>query len=208
MYLVGGADAAGPQPELYWTIPTADGEIPGWSNLPQSDLPFGLVGASPIVTGPNAILVGGATADGPTTSSARANTAPLTPFFQLGVAGTTIPGLHIQGEIGQQLGYLNAAGAGTVGFVILVLIGWAFAHQEQTKRLVRRVFRRWSRSAGATALAVHRRAAGDRESGSFPGVHATGHIGHIRAAATGEIGRDRRGAIPAVTDHQQRPIRG
>ena len=45
-----------------------------------------------------------------------------------------MPGLKIDGEIGQQLGYLNAAGAGTVNFVVLLLIGWAFAHKEQTRR--------------------------------------------------------------------------
>ncbi len=44
-----------------------------------------------------------------------------------------MPGLKIEGEIGQQLGYLNAAGAGTVNFMILLLIGWAFAHKAQTR---------------------------------------------------------------------------
>jgi hypothetical protein len=77
-----------------------------------------------------------------TTSSARANVAPLSPFFQLGLAGATIPGLKIEGEIGQQLGYLNAAGAGTVNFIILLLIGWGFAHQEQARGVIRRVLRR------------------------------------------------------------------
>ena len=53
-----------------------------------------------------------------------------------------MPGLKIDGEIGQQLGYLNAAGAGTVDFVILLIIGWALAHKEQARGVVRRVFRR------------------------------------------------------------------
>ena len=75
--------------------------------------------------------------------SYRANTAPTSPYFQLGLVGATVPGLKIEGEIGQQLGYLNAAGAGTVDFVILILIGWAFAHKEQTRRrVIRRVLRR------------------------------------------------------------------
>ena len=43
-------------------------------------------------------------------SSVRANTAPQSPFFQLGLVGATVPGLKIEGEIGQQLGYLHAAG--------------------------------------------------------------------------------------------------
>jgi hypothetical protein len=143
LYLVGGDDETGtPQGQLYWTIPTSEGEIHSWSNLPVSDLPIGLTGASPMVSGPNAILVGGETVDGPTSSSARANVAPLTPFFQLGIAGMTIPGLQIEGEIGQQLGYLNAAGAGTVNFIILILVGWAFAHQTQARAMIRRVLRR------------------------------------------------------------------
>lgn len=142
LYLVGGADADGLRGELYWAIPTTAGDIAEWKHLPVSDLPFGLRGASPITTGPNAILVGGETADGPTSSSARANTAPLSPFFQLGLVGATIPGLKIEGEIGQQLGYLNAAGAGTLNFIILLLIGWAFAHPDQARGIVRRVLRR------------------------------------------------------------------
>ena len=81
-------------------------------------------------------------AEGVQSGSFRANTAPQSPFFQLGLVGATVPGLKIEGEIGQQLGYLNAAGAGTVNFVILLLIGWAFAHKAQATALVRRVLRR------------------------------------------------------------------
>lgn len=142
LYSVGGEGPDGPATELYWAIPTTGGDIPQWSHLDVSDLPNGLVGASPVVTGPNVILVGGATAEGPIAMSARANVAPQSPFFQLGLVGATVPGLKIEGEIGQQLGYLNAAGAGTVNFVILLLIGWGFAHKEQARGLVRRVLRR------------------------------------------------------------------
>ena len=88
------------------------------------------------------IIVGGETADGVVATRVRANTAPQTPFFQLGLVGATIPALKIEGEIGQQLGYLNAAGAGTVDFIILLLIGWGFAHKEQAKALIARVIRR------------------------------------------------------------------
>ena len=142
LYLVGGADTAGPQPELYWAIPSSDGEIPEWHHLEQSDLPAGLSGGAAIVTGPDAVIVGGETAEGVVRTSYRANTAPTSPYFQLGLVGATVPGLKIEGEIGQQLGYLNAAGAGTVDFVILLLVGWAFAHKEQTKVIIRRVLRR------------------------------------------------------------------
>jgi hypothetical protein len=47
--------------------------------------------------------------------------------------GLVVPGLQIGGEIGQQLGYLAAAGVGTGNFVILVAIGWAFNHQQQIR---------------------------------------------------------------------------
>jgi hypothetical protein len=53
-----------------------------------------------------------------------------------------VPALKIDGEIGQQLGYLNAAGAGTVNFVILLLVGWAFAHRERAMAILGRVIRR------------------------------------------------------------------
>ena len=103
----------GPRTEVYWAIPNNDGTIPEWKHLAQSDLPYGLTGGSALLTGPNAVLVGGETADGVLQTSLRANTAPQAPFFQLGPFGATVPALKIDGEIGQQLGYLNAAGAGT-----------------------------------------------------------------------------------------------
>ena len=94
------------------------------------------------MVGPNAVLVGGETTDGPVTSSVRSNTSPKAPFFQLGLVGATVPGLRIGGDIGQQLAYLNAAGAGTVNFIIVLLIGWAFAHKEQARAIASRVVRR------------------------------------------------------------------
>ena len=39
------------------------------------------------------------------------------------VIAITIPALSIKGEIGQQLGYANAMGVGTVNFVVLLIIG-------------------------------------------------------------------------------------
>jgi hypothetical protein len=76
-------------------------------------------------------------------TSVRANTAPQSPFFQLGLVGATIPGMKIEGEVGQQLGYLNAAGVGTVDFIILILIGVAFAHKERTRQILGHWFRRF-----------------------------------------------------------------
>ena len=113
-------------------------------SAPLPNTRYGMTGASAFVTGPNAVLVGGETADGVLTTSLRANTSPEAPFFQLGPFGATVPALKIDGEIGQQLGYLNAAGAGTLNFVILLLIGWAFAHKAQARSIVSRVVRRRS----------------------------------------------------------------
>ena len=70
-------------------------------------------------------------------TSLRANTAPQSPFFQLGLVGATVPGLKIEGEIGQQLGYLNAAGVGTVNFIILILIGCRVRAQGADPRAAR-----------------------------------------------------------------------
>ena len=55
---------------------------------------------------------------------------------------TPVPGLKIDGEIGQQLGYANAAGVATVNFIILIIIGWAYAHKPQARAWVSRVVRR------------------------------------------------------------------
>jgi hypothetical protein len=142
LYLLGGADATGPRTELYWSEPTSTGDINEWKHLPVSDLPAGLTGASAFVTGPNVVAVGGASGGAALTSSVRANSAPQGPFFQVGLVGATVPGLKIDGEIGQQLGYLNAAGAGTLNFAILLLIGWGFAHKEQARGIIGRVLRR------------------------------------------------------------------
>jgi hypothetical protein len=143
LYLAGGNDGGGAKREVYWAIPNTTGDITEWKHLDVSDLPeAGLEGASAVVTGPSAVLVGGTTDSGPVASSVRANTAPQSPFFQLGLVGATVPGLKIEGEIGQQLGYLSAAGVGTVNFIILLLVGWAFAHREQTRGMISRLRRR------------------------------------------------------------------
>lgn len=145
LYLVGGSDGTSPKSELYWAVPDANGVIPAWQHLPQSDLPAGgLEGSAALVSGSDAIIIGGRTTGGLIASSARANLAPQPPFFQLGLFGATVPALKIGGEIGQQLGYLNAAGVGTVNFVLLLLVGWAIAHKERAKELWAKVRRRAS----------------------------------------------------------------
>lgn len=143
IYLAGGNDGSGPQSDVYWAIPTSTGDLHAWNHLEVSDLPAaGIEGAAAVVTGPTAVLVGGSTVGGVLASSARANIAPQGPFFQVGLIGATVPGLKIDGEVGQQLGYLNAANVGVVDFIILILIGWALAHKAQARAIVGRVRRR------------------------------------------------------------------
>ncbi len=143
IYLAGGNDGTGPATEVYWAVPTTDGDIPEWKHLDVSDLPAPLEGAPAVVNGPTVLIVAGATtSDTIVSSSVRANTAPLSPFFQLGLVGATVPGLKIEGEIGQQLGYLNAGTVGAINFVLLILVGVAFAHKEKTKAIFGRVVHR------------------------------------------------------------------
>ena len=108
----------------------------------------GLEGAPAVVSGPDAILVGGddRRRRRSLATSVRANTAPLPARSSSSAwSARPCPGLKIEGEIGQQLGYLNAAGVGTVDFILLILIGWAFAHKAQTRAIVARVVRRGRR---------------------------------------------------------------
>jgi hypothetical protein len=143
LYLVGGSDGAGVQNELYWTVPDAQGNILEWKHLEQSDLPEpGLGGSAPLVSGANAFIIGGTTGQQVINGAARTNLAPQPPFFQLGVLGATIPALKIEGEVGQQLGYLAAAGVGTGNFILLIVIGWAYAHPAKVRELWNRIRRR------------------------------------------------------------------
>jgi hypothetical protein len=134
LYAIGGSDGTTPQGTLYWATPTNSGDITDWKHLDVSDLPgSGLAGGAPIILGPDVIVVGGTTTGGVIAASNRANIAPEAPFFQLGLLGATVPALKIDGEIGQQLGYLNANTVGIVDFALFVVIGWAMAHRSQIR---------------------------------------------------------------------------
>lgn len=135
IYTQGGSDASGPQAQTWWVEPDETGALTAWHHLDQTDLGTGLAGASAVPSGPYAFLFGGTTPQGVTNDLARANLAPEPPFFQIGILGATIPALKLSGEIGQQIGYLNAAGAGTVNFILLLLVGWGFAHKERVREL-------------------------------------------------------------------------
>ncbi len=138
LYAVGGSDGTKALGTVYWAIPSTRGEIGEWKHLDVSDLPSGVAGGAPIIIGPDAIVTGGTTPGGVIAASNRANIAPEAPFFQLGLVGATVPALKIDGEIGQQLGYLNANGVGMANFAILIVVGWAFAHKDKLRGFVER----------------------------------------------------------------------
>ncbi len=134
IYAIGGSDGTAPVGSLYWAIPTNGGDITEWKHLDVSDLPAtGNAGGAPIVLGANVAIIGGLTTAGPIAASVRANIAPQAPFFQLGLVGATVPALKIDGEVGQQLGYLSANTVGIADFTIFLVIGWAFAHRDQLR---------------------------------------------------------------------------
>lgn len=145
LYLAGGIDASETQNELYWTVPRAGPPGEGdtfteWQHLSQMDLPQpGREGGASVLLGGNVIVVGGSSGGTVQANALRTNLAPQEPFFQLGLVGATVPALQIGGEIGQQLGYLSAAGAATLNFIILVLIGWAFAHRDRAREMFERL---------------------------------------------------------------------
>ena len=136
-----GPDAQG---QVWWATPNANGDITEWKNMPAGDLPaeLQLKNSAAAVSGSFVFLVGGDTAQGVTSGLARASLAPRPPYFQLGILGATVPGLGIEGEVGQQLAYLVSAGVATANFVLLILVGLAFAYRDRTRRLVMRVLRR------------------------------------------------------------------
>lgn len=140
IYSVGGSDGTAPARELYWAVPDSSGGLPtGWQHLDTTDLPAGgLAGGSPVVNGSSVFIIGGQTQGGLLTSSLRANLAPQSPFFQLGPVGVVIPGLQIPGEIGQQLGYLAAAGVATGNFAIVVFLGWVFNNKPKVRAWIAR----------------------------------------------------------------------
>jgi hypothetical protein len=88
-------------------------------------------------------FVAGGTTDGTNIDNAvlRSDVAPRPPFFRLGLFGVTVPALGIEGEIGQQLGYIIAGSAAIGNFVILVIIGWMYSHKAETYRFFRWISR-------------------------------------------------------------------
>ena len=119
----------GPQSELYWAIPTTHGDIPEWKHLDVERPAEPARGRAGGHHRPERVLVGGKTAEGVVATERPREHRAADPVLPARPGRRDGPGLKIEGEIGQQLGYLNAAGVGTVDFIILLLIGWAFAHK-------------------------------------------------------------------------------
>jgi hypothetical protein len=143
VYVIGGLDADGvPQESVLWAVPdTGTGSYDGWQRLEQTDLRIATAAAPIAGVGSHAFLFGGVTPEGASDASQRAAISPRPPFFQLGIAGATIPALSIKGEVGQQLGYLNAMGVGMTNFVILIILGIALSRPEASKRVLSKLSR-------------------------------------------------------------------
>lgn len=144
IYVIGGQDANGATVATnYWAETNEeDGTIAAWQSLAATDLPSPRAQAASAAIGSDVFLIGGTGADNAAlTDTFRANLAPALPYFRLGAFGVTIPALSITGEIGQQLGYIAAAAAGTGAFIMLMLIGWAYSHRRQTLHFFERVSR-------------------------------------------------------------------
>jgi hypothetical protein len=144
MYVIGGRGADGtPQSSVYWAVPdTTTGDLTGgWQQLSQTDLPVAVADAPMAGLGSTAFIVGGTGPEGASDGMLRAALSPAPPFFQLGIAGATLPALSIKGEIGQQLGYLVAAGVATTNFVVLVILGVALSRPAASRRVISRLSR-------------------------------------------------------------------
>ena len=56
--------------------------------------------------------------------------------IRVGLFGLTVPGLALQGEVGQQIGFLSAAGAWTLNFVIMLGAAVAYGQRERFRAWV------------------------------------------------------------------------
>ncbi len=83
----------------------------------------------------------------PATTALSAGTSPKAPVFRAGLFGLTVPGLALPGEVGQQIGFLSAAGAWTLNFVLLLAAAVAYAQRERFGAWVSRLRGRKGASA-------------------------------------------------------------
>ena len=141
IYVVGGVDDQNAlQYTTLWAIADSTGALK-WHYLDQSNLTEPRADATSALVGATAFIIGGEGPNGLVDSTYRGVISPKAPFLRLGILGATLPGLSIKGEIGQQLGYINAMTVGMINFGLLVAIGIAFSHRKQTLQLFEKVSR-------------------------------------------------------------------
>ena len=139
LYVAGGTVDGTATTSVLWAAPTATTGITKWSSVELSNLPADAarVGARGVVIGSHVLLLGGADAAGEYNSGAlSAKTSPKAPVFRVGLFGLTVPGLALQGEVGQQIGFLSAAGAWTLNFVIMLGAAVAYGQRERFRAWV------------------------------------------------------------------------
>ena len=139
LYVAGGTIDGAATSSVLWAAPVAATGIANWTSVELSNLPAdgARVGASGVVIGAHAILLGGADAAGAYSAGAlAAGTSLKAPVFRVGLFGLTVPGLALQGEVGQQIGFLSAAGAWTLNFVIMLGAAVAYGQRERFRAWV------------------------------------------------------------------------
>ena len=139
LYVAGGTIDGAATSSVLWAAPVAATGVTKWTSVELSNLPAdgARVGASAVVIGAHAILLGGADAAGAYSAGAlSAGTSLKAPVFRAGLVGLTVPGLALQGEVGQQIGFLSAAGAWTLNFVIMLGAAVAYGQRERFRAWV------------------------------------------------------------------------
>jgi hypothetical protein len=139
LYVAGGTIDGTSTTSVLWAAPAAATGITTWTSVELSNLPAdgARVGASGVVIGAHVLLLGGADASGAYSAGAlSADTSPKAPVFRVGLFGLTVPGLALQGEVGQQIGFLSAAGAWTLNFVIMLGAAVAYGQRERFRAWV------------------------------------------------------------------------
>ncbi|NBW31604.1 MAG: hypothetical protein EBR48_02995 [bacterium] len=139
LYVAGGTIDGTATSSVLWAAPVAATGVTKWTSVELSNLPAdgARVGASSVVIGGHVLLLGGADASGAYSAGAlSAATSPKAPVFRVGLFGLTVPGLALQGEVGQQIGFLSAAGAWTLNFVIMLGAAVAYGQRERFRAWV------------------------------------------------------------------------
>jgi len=139
LYVAGGTIDGVATTSVLWAAPVAATGVTKWTTVELSNLPAdgARVGASGVVVGTHVLLLGGADAAGAYSAGAlAAGTSLKAPVFRVGLFGLTVPGLALQGEVGQQIGFLSAAGAWTLNFVIMLGAAVAYGQRERFRAWV------------------------------------------------------------------------